>query len=216
MRPARPIVPRSALCTVLRTRAINRTGPSTHVLGYACVALRARISLTPATANTASIHQERHTTNMPHTYSSTLFHIVFSTKERRRPAIKEPPKLWAYLAGTARNLHYDPLAVGGTENHLHILLRLPAHTPIAEAAQKLKANSSRWLRENGAWFGWQEGYSAFSVSPSNIDAVRHYIQNQAEHHRRHSFEEEFLALLERAGIAFKSEEVFSEEVSEKG
>jgi putative transposase len=144
---------------------------------------------------------------MAHTYSSTLFHVVFSTKERRA-LIHEPAKLWAYVAGAARNLNYEPLAVGGTENHLHLLLRLPAHVPIAEAAQKLKANSSRWLKENGSWLGWQQGYGAFSVSPSNVDVVRRYIQNQPEHHRKRSFEEEFLALLVRSGIAFEKAEVF--------
>ena len=133
--------------------------------------------------------------------------MVFSTKERR-PAIKEPAKLWAYVAGTARNLNYEPLAIGGTENHLHILLRLPAHVPVADAAQKLKTNSSRWLRENGSWFGWQEGYGAFSVSPSKIDVVRRYIQNQPEHHQRHGFEEEFLALLAKSGGTFNKAEVF--------
>ena len=150
---------------------------------------------------------ENHNRGMGHTYSATTFHVVFSTKERRGN-IKDPAKLWAYVAGTARNLGYEPLAVGGTENHLHMLLRLPAHIAPAVAAQKLKANSSRWLGESESWFGWQQGYGAFSVSPSNVDAVRRYIQNQPEHHRRHSFEEEFLALLARSGITFNKTEVF--------
>jgi len=144
---------------------------------------------------------------MGHAYTSTFFHVVFSTKERRA-VITEPEKLWAYIAGTARNLDYEPLAIGGTENHLHLLVRLPAHVPVADAAQKLKANSSRWLGENGTWFGWQHGYAAFSVSPSNVDGVRRYIQNQPEHHRRRSFDEEFVALLSRSGIAFERAEVF--------
>jgi REP element-mobilizing transposase RayT len=88
------------------------------------------------------------------------------------------------------------------------LLRLPAHVPVAEAAQKLKSNSSRWLHEENSWFGWQEGYGAFSVSPSNIDVVRRYIQNQPEHHRRRSFEEEFLALLAKSGVTFNKADVF--------
>ncbi len=144
---------------------------------------------------------------MAHTYSSTLFHIVFSTKERRA-AIREPAKLWAYVAGIARNIGYEACAIGGTENHIHLLLCLPAHVAAAEAAQKLKSNSSRWLREHGSWPGWQEGYGAFSVSPSKVDAVRHYIQNQPEHHRRQSFEEEFLALLEKSGVAFNKADLF--------
>jgi len=158
-------------------------------------------------SDTAGHRAGNHNCEMGHTYTSTLFHIVFSTKERRS-AIKEPAKLWAYVAGTARKLGYEPLAVGGTENHLHMLLRLPAHVAAAEAAQKLKANSSRWLGESGLWLGWQQGYGAFSVSPSNVDAVRRYIQNQPEHHRRHSFEEEFVALLARSGVTFDKAELF--------
>ena len=106
----------------------------------------------------------------------------------------------------ARNRHYESFAIGGTENHVHALLSLPGHVPVAEAAQKLKANSSRWLREDRAWTGWQEGYGAFSVSASNVDAVRHYIQNQPEHHRRRSFEDQFLTLLMKSGVAFNRPE----------
>ena len=144
---------------------------------------------------------------MAHTYTSNLFHIVFSTKERLS-AISEPPKLWAYVAGVARNLNYEPLAIGGTQNHVHVLLRIPTNVPLSEAVQKLKSNSSRWLRENGRWLGWQDGYGAFSVSASNLETVRRYIQNQPEHHRRRSFEDEFVALLAKSGIAFNRSEVF--------
>jgi REP element-mobilizing transposase RayT len=143
---------------------------------------------------------------MSHTYTSTLFHIVFSTKERQ-PAIVESPKLWAYIAGVACNLDYEVFAIGGTQNHVHMLVRLPSDVSVSQAVQKLKSNSSRRLRENGSWIGWQEGYGAFSVSASNVDAVRHYIQNQAEHHRRRSFEEEFVALLDKSGIAFDRAEI---------
>ena len=144
---------------------------------------------------------------MAHTYTSNLFHIVFSTKERLS-AISEPPKLWAYVAGVARNLNYEPLAIGGTQDHIHVLLRIPTNVPLSEAVQKLKSNSSRWLRENGRWLGWQDGYGAFSVSASNLETVRRYIQNQPEHHRRRSFEDEFVALLAKSGIAFNRSDVF--------
>src|SRR5271165_7247609 len=142
---------------------------------------------------------------MAHTYTSILYHLVFSTKDRVF-AIIDPPKLWAYAAGVAKNLHYHPFAIGGTGNHIHALVGVPPIVSAAEAVQKLKSNSSRWLRENGTWPGWQEGYGAFSVSASNIDAVRHYIQNQPGHHRRHSFEDESLALLTRSGVAFNRAE----------
>lgn len=144
---------------------------------------------------------------MSHTYTSILFHLVFSTKGRVF-AISEPPKLWAYMAGTAKNLHCQPYAIGGTGNHVHVLAGVPPMVSAAEAVQKLKANSSRWLREHGNWPGWQEGYGAFSVSSSNLDAVRHYIQNQEEHHRRQTYEEEFLSFLERSDTSFKKDEVF--------
>ena len=165
------------------------------------------MSLLLVTCNTESSRIILGQSNVPHTYSSTLFHIIFSTKERRA-IIKQPDKLWAYVAGIARNLNCEALAVGGTENHLHALLRLPTNLAIAEVAQKVKANSSRWLKENGSWLGWQQGYGVFSVSASNMDAVRRYIQNQEEHHKRYSFEEEFMALLVKSGIKVERGEVF--------
>jgi REP element-mobilizing transposase RayT len=100
------------------------------------------------------------------------------------------------------------MAVGGTQNHLHILLGLPPNVSMSEAVQKLKSNSSRWLNENGGFTGWQHGYGAFSVSASNADAVRHYIQNQAVHHRQHTYEEEFLSFLSKSGVSFDRDDVF--------
>ena len=144
---------------------------------------------------------------MGHTYTSTLFHIVFSTKERQ-PSIAEPAKLWAYLAGIARNLQYKSVTVGGIDNHVHVLLQLPANVSVSEAVRNLKSNSSRWLGESGPWSGWQEGYGAFSVSASNQDAVRRYIQNQPTHHRQRSFEDEFAAMVARAGVDFNRTEMF--------
>jgi putative transposase len=115
----------------------------------------------------------------------------------------------AYLLGIANNLRVKTLAIGGTSNHIHILLAVPPTMPIAEAAQKLKANSSRWLGEQGLTFQWQEGYGAFSVSPSLVDAVKRYIRNQEEHHRKRSFEEEFRLLLEKSGVVYDAEKLFA-------
>jgi putative transposase len=109
---------------------------------------------------------------MAHTYNAHFVHFVFSTKDRRNSIPSElQEQLWAYTLGTANNLKIKPLAVGGTSNHVHLLLGLPPTMTVAEAVQKLKANSSRWLGENGVDFQWQEGYGAFSVSPSLLDAV---------------------------------------------
>jgi len=96
----------------------------------------------------------------------------------------------------------------GTQNHVHLLLRLPPHFAVAEAVQKIKANSSRWLRESGRSEGWQEGYGSFSVGISGLDPVCRYIRNQARDHAKQSFEDEFIALLIRGGIAFDRSTVF--------
>jgi REP element-mobilizing transposase RayT len=144
---------------------------------------------------------------MPHTHTAILYHLVFSTKERAA-AISDQRKLWAYAAGIAKNLRYRAYAIGGTGNHLHALVGVPPIVSAAEAVQKLKANSSRWLHTDSKWPGWQEGYGAFSVSSSHIDAVRHYIQNQEEHHRQQTYEDEFLSFLERSGTAFDRDHIF--------
>lgn len=113
-----------------------------------------------------------------------------------------------YLAGIARNLPIQVLAIGGTENHVQILVLLPADQKLSDAVRTLKCNSSRWMRETRPRFGWQEGYGAFSVSPSQLERVKHYIANQAEHHRTRSFEDEFLAMLQAANIHFERQQVF--------
>jgi len=145
---------------------------------------------------------------MPHSYPNILVHCVFSTRERR-PTIPNDvqPKLWRYVAGVARNQGISVVECGGISNHLHILLVLPSDMPLSKAVQILKANSSRWLGEHGIDFAWQEGYAAFSVSASQLDTVREYIQNQAAHHQRRNFEEEFIALLKKSGVAYDPKHV---------
>jgi REP element-mobilizing transposase RayT len=147
---------------------------------------------------------------MAHTYNANFVHCIFGTKDRKGTIPKElQEKLWAYLLGIANNLHIKTLAVGGTANHVHLLLGLPPTMTVAEAVQKLKANSSRWLGDQGLSFQWQEGYGAFSVSPSLLDTVQAYIRNQEEHHRKRSFEEEFRALLDKSGVAYDAEQLFA-------
>jgi putative transposase len=93
-------------------------------------------------------------------------------------------------------------------DHLHILLSLSPTKTLAETVRDLKANSSRFMSESGPQFSWQEGYGAFSVSPSQIPVVKGYIRNQAEHHKMRNFEQEFLALLKKAGVAYDPRYVF--------
>lgn len=146
---------------------------------------------------------------MPHTYSQNYLHVVFSTKERRKLITKEfQPKLWSYMAGIARNNDFLVLANGGMEDHTHLLIQLPATLALAKAVQLLKGGSSKWVGEHGREFSWQEGYGAFSVSKSKISTVVKYIENQETHHRKITFEDEFIALLEKHGIEYDPRYVF--------
>ncbi len=122
---------------------------------------------------------------MAHTYCSALFHCVFSTRERRRtiaPELQE--RLWAYMGGIARENEMTALAVGGTDDHVHLLLSLPSTLAIAEAMRKIKGGSSLWLHEGCglSGFEWQKGYGAFSIGCSQVEATVAYIAGQQEHH----------------------------------
>ena len=135
--------------------------------------------------------------------------MIFSTKDRRQTIAKElQPRLWAYLAGICKNHDTVALAAGGTENHVHILVHVPPKLALAKAVLLLKANSSKWMSEQGKDFSWQEGYGAFSVSSSHLDQVIRYIQNQEAHHRKSSFEEEFRALLRKHGVEYDPKFMF--------
>ncbi len=139
-------------------------------------------------------------------YVSSYFHCVFSTKERRRlitPALQE--RLWPFLGGIARQNNMTALAIGGIEDHIHLLLSIPSTMPIAKAMQLIKGGSSKWIHETFSehrLFAWQEKYGAFSVSFSEVDKITEYINGQAEHHRVRTFQEEFLILLKKHRIKY--------------
>jgi putative transposase len=141
-----------------------------------------------------------------HSYTSSLFHCVFSTKERRKlitPELQE--RLWPYLGGIARENRMKALAVGGIEDHVHILLSIPSTLAIAKAVQLIKGGSSKWVHETFSKYrtsAWQEGYGAFSIGISQIDPTVVYIQSQARHHRRKTFQQEFLDFLKKHGIDY--------------
>jgi putative transposase len=140
---------------------------------------------------------------MPHTYAQNTVHVIFSTKNRVKaiPKILQP-KLWAYVSGICRNHNIIPLEVGGADDHVHLLIQIPPTVTLADAVSAIKANSSRWAREQRTRFAWQQGYAAFSVSASSIPAVTKYIQSQEARHRKMNFEEEWIALLKKHGVAF--------------
>jgi REP element-mobilizing transposase RayT len=143
---------------------------------------------------------------MAHSYTSALFHCVFSTKERRRTIDADlQPRLWSYMGGIARANSMKALAIGGVEDHVHLLLSLPSTMAVAKAMQLIKGGSSKWVHDefpSRKDFAWQEGYGAFSIGVSQVDDTKRYIANQAEHHRTKSYQEEFLTFLERHGIEY--------------
>lgn len=144
---------------------------------------------------------------MSHTHAWVLVHCVFSTKESAN-LIPDPDELCRYLTGVARAKNITLLAAGGTANHIHLLIAVPPAIPLAKAIQELKGNSSRWLNEHGVRFSWQEGYGAFGVSQSQKQIVADYIAHQAEHHRKWSFEQEFMTLLRKSGATYDGRYVF--------
>jgi len=143
---------------------------------------------------------------MPHTYTNVLVHIIFSTKERRPYiGVDLRARLFAYMGGILRDVGASPLIVNGMDDHAHQLAGIPATRSVAEVVRIVKANSSKWIHQefpNQSAFAWQSGYGAFSVSQSNVDSVREYIATQDEHHRRMSFQDEYVAFLKRHGIAY--------------
>ena len=143
---------------------------------------------------------------MANTFTSLHCHLVFSTKDRE-PWIKHEieNRVWAFLGGIARENGMKALQIGGMPDHIHIVLGIPPTLSISKAAQLIKGGSSKWIKTefpgmNG--FGWQDGYGAFSVSKSNLPDVICYVQNQKEHHRTKTFQEEFIAFLVRHGIDY--------------
>ena len=143
---------------------------------------------------------------MPHSYNSLIAHIVFATKDRLpriNTALEE--RLYPYIAGIAGELGGRVLTINGVEDHLHILISLPTSASPASLIGKLKGCSSKWINETfplPGGFGWQRGYAAFSVSQSRVSHVARYVERQKEHHRKMTFQEEYVKLLESHGIAF--------------
>ena len=141
-----------------------------------------------------------------HSFTSCLVHCVWSTKNRQ-PFLTSDlhERLWPYLSGIAKENKMKTLAIGGVADHVHMLVSLPPTLSIAKAIQLLKGNSSKWIHETFPKmrsFEWQEGYGAFSIGLSAVDATVSYIKNQAEHHRPRSFREEFKTMLRKHGLDY--------------
>ena len=141
---------------------------------------------------------------MSHTAGNVILHLIFSTKDREpliTPEIRND--LFAYLGGIIREMKGTALIVNGTSDHVHLLVRIrPVHA-VAQIARLIKANSSKWVHEKwNTRFAWQTGYGAFSVSESNVSVVSQYIAEQEEHHKKHTFQEEYVAFLRKNSIPY--------------
>lgn len=136
-----------------------------------------------------------------------LIHLVYSTKHRT-PWISESvqERLWAYQAGIFENLDSPALIIGGVEDHVHAMFSLSKNFALKKVVEEVKKASSKWMKTNNgsgnALFTWQAGYAGFSVSQSNVPAVREYIDRQAEHHQRMTFQEELRMLFKKHGVDF--------------
>jgi REP-associated tyrosine transposase len=142
---------------------------------------------------------------MAHTFANLLTHVIFSTKDRQ-PLISRDikPDLLAYLGGIVRELQGKCVGANSMPDHVHLLLWLPPSVAIAEAVRIVKTNSSRWVHQKSGHreFARQTGYGAFSVSQSNAASVVKYIREQEKHHRRVTFQEEFISFLKKNGVRY--------------
>jgi len=151
---------------------------------------------------------------MPNTYTQIYIHYVFATEIRLRLLTGEMQnELYSYAAGIIKALGCFLQCIGGMEDHIHILIGLHPNLSVSEFAQKVKANTSRFINEKG-WvhgkFKWQEGFGAFSVSQSGLERVREYIKHQKEHHQHQTFAGEYETLLAKYNVNYDNKYVFHE------
>ena len=143
---------------------------------------------------------------MPQSLSFVLIHYIFSTKDRARFITdRVRPGLHAYLAETVRNAGNECYIAGGTDDHVHLAVRQARTATVAELVETMKTSSSRWIKTQSpdlTKFAWQRGYGAFSVGPTDLDALCDYIRNQEEHHDSRSFQDEFLAFMDKYEIDY--------------
>ena len=144
---------------------------------------------------------------MANSYVRIIIHCVWSTKRRQMTIAQDWEKeLWSYIGGVVRKHHIHPIQIGGIENHVHALVEPPKSMDVCQLLQTLKGPTSKWVNVSGKLsgkFNWQDGYGAFSVSPSMIPRVVRYIENQRKHHVNKTFEEEYRELLRWHKIDFE-------------
>jgi putative transposase len=143
---------------------------------------------------------------MSDSYTNLLYHIVFSTKDRRPLITPEyETQLYDYIGGIVRSVGGISLALNGTEDHIHLLTKLRPNRALSDVLRDLKANATGWMHDvfpSLKNFSWQRGYGAFTVSQSHVEEVRNYIARQKQRHRKTSFREEFIQFLKANGIDY--------------
>ena len=140
---------------------------------------------------------------MPQSLANILIHAIWSTKGRR-PLISDNVRagLHGYMAGVLKNLESPALIINSVTDHVHILCQLSKNVATCKLLEEVKKSSSKWMKEQGVFdFAWQNGYGVFSVSQSNVGAVRKYIESQAEHHKKRDFKAEFREFCKRHDVA---------------
>lgn len=152
------------------------------------------------------------------TFTNLLFHIVYSTKYRKLMIEKSwQDDLYGYVGGIVRDHKGTLLCMGGVSDHVHLLAKLSPTIAVSDMLRLIKSNSSKMVNETMRLripFEWQPGYAAFSVSESQYERVRDYILNQEEHHRKKTFQEEFIELLEKHNVTYDLRYVFEQEIIE--
>ena len=148
---------------------------------------------------------------MASTLTRILVHATFSTKNRDPlipPSIE--PDLFAFIGGICRNLDSPMLVIGGTADHVHLLLSLGKSITLSDLMMNIKRDSSKWMKPHGvASFGWQDGYFAFSIGESGVEALTRYIRSQKAHHEHVGFKEEMRTFFRKYGIEWDEKYVWA-------
>lgn len=151
---------------------------------------------------------------MANTYTQIYIHVVFSVKGRQSLIQKKwKDELFMYISGIAKGKQQKVYAIGGVEDHIHILLSIKPNIALSDLVREIKSNSSKWINEKSLVMGrfeWQAGFGAFSCSHSQLESVIAYINNQEEHHTKKNFKFEYIEMLQKWNVDFDEKYVFNE------
>lgn len=145
---------------------------------------------------------------MANTYTQIYLHIIFAVSSRESLIVDEwRPELYSYISGACKNRKHFVHAINGTADHVHLLVGMHPSESVSDLVKEIKGQSSKWINDNylHGSFAWQSGFGAFSYSKSFVPAVKQYIDNQQEHHRKVSFQDELVDIFAKAGIEYVPE-----------